>query len=519
MLANVKTKRAVNGTISVQSDLNVVIAGSKPAKKTADIVTSSYSQFNLSPAVYPSRYEIQGLPAEVSPKTEEAETALQSIRLTPPYPFFDLCEFNAFHIVEMWLTHSHCLDPAGYPHLVIYPVVRPESPVEKKQTHPEPISVRLPWSYPYIEVYPPVYPCLEIYPPVKDIVKVSEVASQIPMSVTIPSNYPHLVIYPAVYPFLEIYPPLAAAPSMEVIGTKITKPTASIIQRGAICTRLPRHYPLLEIYPPGYPHIEIYPPVPTSIPPTVNTPSFSYPDIIIYEPLKSDMPFGLPRAFVSDVSVTLESRYPFLCIYPPVYPHLDIYPPVAAAMDEQAPALGSIILPGAVCSYPNICIYPPVQSSRGRNPKQLSISVLNSRSNARGQNARSRTRWSSNQRATSVTSPISPRYTRGSINIFDALESSQQPSRPTVAKTVARPRIKPQKSHQDLHQEAFAQLAPHSSDIFAIVSTRVDSAPPTVLAGSRTVTMTPPVPSLPNEQFSVEHTGKCPIHCLLLTEI
>jgi hypothetical protein len=159
-------------------------------------------------------------------------------------------------------------------------------------------------------------------------------------------------------------------------------------------------------------------------------------------------------------------------------------------MDEQAPPSGSVTLPGAVCSYPNICIYPPVQSARGRNPKQLTISVFNSRSNARGQNPRSRTRCSSNQRVASVTSPTSPERRRGSINTLDALEC--------VAKTVTCPRINPQKSHQDLHRELFAQPAPQSSDVFAIASARVDGAPPTVLARSQTVTMTPPVPSLPN---------------------
>jgi hypothetical protein len=103
MLANVKTKRSVAGSISVRLD----DAGSKPAKKMADVVTSSYGYFNLYPAVYPSvvpyppQYEIQGLPMEVSPKTEEPARALQSTRLTPPYPFFDLCEFNAVYIVQM----------------------------------------------------------------------------------------------------------------------------------------------------------------------------------------------------------------------------------------------------------------------------------------------------------------------------------------------------------------------------------------------------------------------------------
>jgi hypothetical protein len=137
--------------------------------------------------------------------------------------------------------------------------------------------------------------------------------------------------------------------------------------------------------------------------------------------------------------------------------------------------LGSIILPGAVCSYPNICIYPPVQSTRGRNPKQLTISVFNSHSNARGQNHRSRTRYSSNQRVASVTSPTSPQRRRGSINTLEC-----------VAKTIT----SPQKS-QDLHRELFAQPARQSSDIFAIASVQVDGAP-------LTVTMTPPVPSLPN---------------------
>jgi hypothetical protein len=103
MLANVKTRRTVADSISVRLD----DAGSKPAKKMADVVTSSYGYFNLYPAVYPSvvpypsRYEIQNLPAEVSLETEEHKSALQSTRLTPPYPFFDLCELITFYIVEM----------------------------------------------------------------------------------------------------------------------------------------------------------------------------------------------------------------------------------------------------------------------------------------------------------------------------------------------------------------------------------------------------------------------------------
>jgi len=113
MLANVETKRAVTDSVSIR--LDPYYANSKPAENVAgpvmaDFAISSYGYFNLYPAGYPSvvpyppRYEIQGLSAEVEPKAEEPETASQSTRLTPPYPFFDLCEFNVFHIAEMWLT-------------------------------------------------------------------------------------------------------------------------------------------------------------------------------------------------------------------------------------------------------------------------------------------------------------------------------------------------------------------------------------------------------------------------------
>lgn len=107
MLANVQTKRAVTESFSIRLDPCIVIypgASQKPAEKVVDakkanidVVSSSYGYFNLYPAVYPAvvpyppLYQIQAPLKEVSKKVEEDKRELQSTRLTPPYPFFDLC--------------------------------------------------------------------------------------------------------------------------------------------------------------------------------------------------------------------------------------------------------------------------------------------------------------------------------------------------------------------------------------------------------------------------------------------
>lgn len=507
------------------------VSGEQSPEPLAIRLQSKYPNLEIYPPVYP---HLDIYPTEAATKTrEESNAQPPSMALPSAYPHLNIYP-AVYPFVEPYPSVSGAsaaetreessvqslsiVLPSAYPHFNIYPAVYPfiepyppvsgapttETQEESKVQSP---STVLPSTYPHLNVYPAVYPFIEPYPSVSgaSATETQESKAQ-SLSTVLPLTYPHLNIYPAAYPFIEPYPSVSGASRESPENPKLM---ASTLERRALPTRLPSYYPRLEIYPAGYPMLEIYPPVPTLVQDGPITPTYSYPHIVIYEPVHIS---DAPSAMAFDLSIKIEASYPFFDLYPSVYPYLEVYPPVSPLPTRVV--LDPIMLPGATCHYPDICIYPPSNAVHTRNTKQLSVTVVSTLTKTRMQSPRTRVRRGSNQWGT-VTSPVSPKARRGSVDIPDTLERNPQlQTRPGVTKAASRPRIKPRKSHQDLHHEVFAQLAPHANDLFGmkpqnptngtgtglrrIASARVDGATPlATLSRSKTVARVPPLPTLP----------------------
>lgn len=307
-----------------------------------------------------------------------------------------------------------------YPHLEIYPAVaaslqEKKAPVTKEFISAEkenPCSTVLKASYPFFNLYPALYPALEIYPVCYQAPSRQRSTSPVRLAdLKLQSHYPRLDIYPAVYPHMEIYP--SSSPSRrQQLQISVLEPTKEVEK----CrTALPFYYPYIAIYPSAYPFLEIYPPTPLTALERPITPSYLYPNLVIYESVRGGRTDTLERSREWPLSVRLEPAYPNFNLYPAGYPHLEIYPCTSSRVTELEP----VLLPGAMCNYPTLCIYPAVQQvSRHRKVPSISISIRMPESTMRSLGSpRQRTRRGSNQWAlTSVSSPAAPRLRRGSVN-------------------------------------------------------------------------------------------------------
>ena len=419
MSTTVETIRAhVDTFLRADPDILIynAVGGSLPPRSEA--LSMSYGHFDLYPAVYPSVvpyppfYEVKiEKNASTSPIVESLGL---STRLSCQYPTFDLCEFFMYACMQS-LTMD--LDPALYPSVVVYPSVQLAVAME---TATEPSrSLRLESSYPNLVVYPPVYPVFDIYPACETKSITFNEEAPVDINVALTAHYPNLIIYPAVYPSMDIYPATRVDQS-RVIGVQevhlaaeartpprypnlviyppvypyfdvypaITLPspaedrisTQARFEMAPI--RLPAFYPSLDIYAPAYPFFDIYPAVSTSPAQQSIVPRFSYPNIIIYEPLRTHQS---EKSETEAIIVRLPPSYPTFDLYPAGYPHLVIYPDCAAVDKRKTLSISVRLAEGASRLYTT-----PLSPRRNRRTSDLRVlePLRTQRHNRRGSNVR-----------------------------------------------------------------------------------------------------------------------------------
>lgn len=462
----------------------------------SETLPMSYGHFNLYPDVYPSIvpyppfYEacVEKKPPS-SPSSSSKEPLGLPTRLNSQYPLFDLYpalypSIVVYPSVKLAVEVKLKAEPiqslhlkSCYPNLVIYRPVYPVFDIypaceitstKSKEETPRDIKVTLMAEYPNLVIYPAVYPSIDIYPAAKldeSQASGSQEATQ-PAGVRIPSHYPNLVIYPAVYPTFDIYP-----------ATTVTSPAEdrAPLHAGSKMApiRLPVFYPNLDIYAPAYPYFDIYPAVPTPPLRQPIVPSFSYPHIVIYEPLRTINGDG--KAETKAVNVRLAPSYPIFDLYPAGYPHLVIYPSVA-----KRSSLSISVHLGESANRLQAAPLSPRRSRRTSNPWVLE--PLRTQGHSRRlsnvridrdlvapvsglSRAQHRTRES-----------ISDLYQEGMDPVLSSLESASQAVRRQFVKEVA-PALAARK----------------------VSSARVDGVQSSLLGRAKTFAAAPPVPAIPVE--------------------
>ncbi|KIJ56664.1 hypothetical protein M422DRAFT_218231 [Sphaerobolus stellatus SS14] len=270
--------------------------------KAQSVVLSeaAYPYINVYPAVYPySVYEIYGA-SYIIDLTEPQATVPSQEGSLPEYP--DFCglfpEDPRTERVGMNKAQPVALPNHGYPDLTVYPSVYPHNIYEiygpssidaapRKDSRTR-IEVGLPvyQGYPVFNIYPAPsgYPTFEIYPPIA-LAESSPLHLDV-ISVKLPSSYPALQIYEPVYPHLVIYPPVVSSDEVEIEVT---------LENEA----LPCLYPTIQIYKPVYPHFDLYPPVEVAMPwkssevstklpalyPAIQLYESVYPHLVTYTPV------------------------------------------------------------------------------------------------------------------------------------------------------------------------------------------------------------------------------------------
>ncbi|KAH7100628.1 hypothetical protein BKA62DRAFT_706021 [Auriculariales sp. MPI-PUGE-AT-0066] len=258
--------------------------------------------------------------------------------------------------------------PASYPELNIYPVGYPLSldsiyPATTSAVHS--VHIVPASSYPSLTIYAPVYPYIDIYP----APAANQLTKPLPLPVDLAPLYPNLTIYRVSYPSLDIYPSVLplVRDTFELIRL-----TPLVISRGA-------PYPMFDLYPGGYPHNLGY--IYNSGPMEIKMDERLLGISITAEryPFASGVytavyPHNLDTIYTSVsvvdmplTSFTIEAEsYPFsIGIYVPVYPHLVIYRPTSVEMpsivDVRAEAYPFVfgVYP-AVYPHNLLSIYAPV---------------------------------------------------------------------------------------------------------------------------------------------------------------
>ncbi|KAJ7507846.1 hypothetical protein B0H11DRAFT_2218656 [Mycena galericulata] len=305
-------------------------------------------------------------------RDDASERNSVSIRLIPAYPVLDLyaAVYPAFDLYpalpeDCWEPKS--VSSSGYPDFNIYPPVFPSRAAPKLKSSASietiaPISVRLPASYPVLDLYPPVYPIFEIYPEIPGGLAPTALGSSGPRSVVCypmfdlyPAEYPEIYparaagsrrsseisvrlvaayptfdLYPALYPFLEIYP---SRPEDCALGSVSNSGLAAAL---AV-------YPIFNLYAPAS-GLEIYPLLPDDCAVSQKYASYGYPYFNLY-----------PPAGPAVEMVSHPVKYPNFDLYPAVYPYFDLYP---AVWRRLANVDGVDV--GAVARYPVFDLYPAV---------------------------------------------------------------------------------------------------------------------------------------------------------------
>ncbi|KAJ3778850.1 hypothetical protein FB446DRAFT_346322 [Lentinula raphanica] len=268
---------------------------------------------------------------------------------------------------------------SAWPVFDIYPAVRFEQPDISYTSLATPtISVRLPYSYPMLKIYPSVYPYFDdLYPARPSIVEPTPYITSLDIYPAVDEGQHSLrlvnVKVVSAWPTFEIYPPIA---SIEQSLSSYAGQAASLVS-----VRPPCSYPSLRIYPSIYPYFDdIYPAEPSIMASQsrsldihlmldgrqqgnrvvpVNIAS-GWPNFELYPPVaatarKSDNTHASER--LPPVSVRIPCSYPSLKIYPSVYPHFDLYPD-EPRLEETA-------------TYPHFCIYQPLTEKHSVISKEV----------------------------------------------------------------------------------------------------------------------------------------------------
>ncbi|KAI0320811.1 hypothetical protein OF83DRAFT_1168992 [Amylostereum chailletii] len=317
---------------------------------------------------------------EFTPAPAEMDT-----RLMASYPNMDICEPSSFSTYFVSPNTSR-EDPAAYPDFEIYPGHRCDFAAVL-----QPVVVRLPVSYPSLDLYPAVYPNFEIYPGHRCNFRQPtgshsvRLAAMHPGFDVYPSTYPNLVIYPPVYvrkddvvpapnssavpPPVPVklsayYPALALYPAVYPHSLAEIYPDVVVDKSEAftVSVKTLASYPQLDLYPSVYPYFDIYPAVPGS----AHTQVFAIARSSPLAQLESK-PVALP---------SVDASYPVFNIYPAVYPHFDIYPAVSHALDPAMKNTSiSTRLGPQPSDYPCFELYPGVISTGETDAASQSVEV------------------------------------------------------------------------------------------------------------------------------------------------
>ncbi|KAJ3908498.1 hypothetical protein F5879DRAFT_328599 [Lentinula edodes] len=348
----------------------------------------SYPSLKIYPSVYP--YFDDLYPAEVEPTSY-----LSTLDI---YPVVD--QGHQGHQLSRVI---HVEVASAWPIFEIYPSVDSAEKSHTTNARNSPVSVRLPYSYPTLRLYPSVYPYFDdLYPAQPSITR----------------SYPDsLIVYPAIkqlskvvhvkvvsaWPVLEIYPPVTSIEQSHSVHTGHGL--------SSISARIPCTYPSLNIYPSVYPYFDdLYPakpqteetvPYPQIYPPTsgrqdsaiieiypamgkpflkpITRSSLSYPlsAFDIYPPVQSEaatqnwhsLSEGKPAGTVDP-----SSAYPIFDLYPAVYPrnsssfaHPVVFAVSNTCKTRQYPDF--ILYPCR--QYPDFNLYPPQENKDQSIPKTV----------------------------------------------------------------------------------------------------------------------------------------------------
>ncbi|KAH9853467.1 hypothetical protein C2E23DRAFT_884648 [Lenzites betulinus] len=389
---------------------NVSSGTSRKTSKSSLRLKEQYPVFNIYPAVYPYCFELypavsvarskrsvlvngasNGYPASVYniyPSVKSASKPRVSVGMRSQYPVFELYPPVSRALETSLVSGIVVKLPRTYPNIEIYPAVYPWNlqtmypgvlPRRSREDKQSGIIVKLAPTYPILDIYPAVYPwnLRTVYPDVPQ--RRLSGNRQNSIIVKLAPAYPVFDIYPAVYPWnlQTMYP--------EVPGRSHAR---------GVTVKLAANYPVFDIYPAVYPHSlqSIYPALLSSftvgqvrsaltsaVKPSISSRSSGRSthvrksskrglppvpplpknarELTPFSPV-SRRPLPVTRV-VPSIPVHLDAVYPNVCPYPPVYPYFAIYP--AKSWGNSVDTNERVkVNASSVFHYPYLVIYPSV---------------------------------------------------------------------------------------------------------------------------------------------------------------
>ncbi|GAW05370.1 salivary gland secretion 1 [Lentinula edodes] len=348
----------------------------------------SYPSLKIYPSVYP--YFDDLYPAEVEPTSY-----LSTLDI---YPVVD--QGHQGHQLSRVI---HVEVASAWPIFEIYPSVDSAEKSHTTYARNSPVSVRLPYSYPTLRLYPSVYPYFDdLYPAQPSITRSYPDSFIVYPAIKQLSKVVHVKVVSA-WPVLEIYPPVTSIEQSYNVHTGHGLSSISV--------RIPCTYPSLKIYPSVYPYFDdLYPakpqteetvPYPQIYPPTsgrqdsaiieiypamgkpflkpITRSSLSYPlsAFDIYPPVQSEAATQNWHSLSESKpagTVNPSSAYPIFDLYPAVYPrnsssfaHPVVFAVSNTCKTRQYPDF--ILYPCR--QYPDFNLYPPQENKDQSIPKTV----------------------------------------------------------------------------------------------------------------------------------------------------